>query len=90
MRSPRMDTSDHPGLIFQIGVPPIRIDVITAIDGVNFSDAWEARVHSKLGGEPVDVLSLDHLIANKTAAGRLQDLADVEGLRKLGLVPKHR
>ena len=80
----------NPGLIFQIGVPPVRIDVITAIDGVGFAEAWQARVHTHLGGEPVDVLSIQHLIVNKTTAGRLQDLADVEGLRKLGLAPDHR
>lgn len=70
----------EPGLIFQIGVPPIRIDVITAIDGVEFSDAWPDRVQTTFAGEKVAVLSMNHLIVNKKAAGRLQDLADVEKL----------
>ncbi len=71
-----------PGLIFQIGVPPVRIDVITAIDGVEFSAAWSDRVEAKLGGIGVPVLSRHHLIVNKRASGRLQDLADVEWLEK--------
>jgi DNA/RNA-binding domain of Phe-tRNA-synthetase-like protein len=71
-----------PGLIFQIGVPPIRIDVITAIDGVDFEDAWRERFATRFGGEPVFVLSRRHLIANKKAVGRLQDLADIEELER--------
>lgn len=70
----------RPGLIFQIGVPPVRIDVITAIDGVEFADAWESRMSTTFAGVPVCVLSRRHLVANKKAAGRLQDLADVEKL----------
>jgi len=78
------DDLTHPGVIFQIGVPPLRIDVITAIDGVEFDDGWRDRVQSEFAGEPVFMLSLHHLIANKKAAGRLQDLADVEQLERLG------
>jgi hypothetical protein len=70
----------NPGLIFQIGLPPVRIDIITAIDGVGFDEAWPDRVEANLGGFQVHVLSRHHLIANKKAAGRLQDLADVERL----------
>ncbi len=73
----------EPGLIFQIGVPPIRIDVITAIDGVEFSDAWPDRIQTTFAGENVAVLSMNHLIVNKKAAGRLQDLADVEKLEAI-------
>jgi hypothetical protein len=70
------------GLIFQIGIPPVRIDVITSIDGVAFAAAWADRVQANLAGIPVPVLSRHHLIANKKASGRLQDLADVEWLEK--------
>lgn len=69
-----------PGVVFQIGVAPVRIDVLTAIDGVVFADAWSRRVRSEFGGHPVFVLSREHLIENKRASGRLQDLADVERL----------
>jgi len=70
----------RPGLIFQIGVPPVRIDVITAIDGVSFEEAWPERMESVFGDQKVPVLSRRHLLANKKASGRLQDLADIERL----------
>ena len=46
-----------PGLIFQIGVEPIRIDVLTVIDGVQFDEAWADRMISKFADQPVAVLS---------------------------------
>ena len=70
-----------PGLIFQVGVEPIRIDVLTIIDGVHFDDAWSGRVSSRFGDQPVYVLSREHLIQNKLAAARPQDLADVDRLK---------
>jgi hypothetical protein len=73
----------RPGLIFQIGVPPLRIDVLTAIDGVTFDEAWAERVQASFANQSAAVISLRHLIANKKAAGRLQDLADVEQLERL-------
>ncbi len=72
------------GTVFQIGVPPLRVDVITAIDGVTFDAAWPDRITVYLEGTPVSVLSRHHLIANKKASGRLQDLADVERLEETG------
>jgi hypothetical protein len=68
------------GTIFQIGVPPLRIDVITAIDGVDFADAWPERFKTSVSDLPVSVISRHHLITNKKTAARLQDLADVEQL----------
>ncbi len=73
-----------PGLIFQIGVPPVRIDVITAIDGVEFDKAWPTRLLVKFADQPVAVLSREHLIQNKRASGRKQDLADIEWLEGRG------
>ena len=70
----------QPGLIFQIGVPPVRIDLVTSIDGVTFSEAWPARVQTAFADQPVAVLSREHLIRNKRASGRTQDLADAEWL----------
>ncbi len=70
-----------PGLIFQVGVEPIRIDVLTLIDGVHFDDAWSDRVPSRFGDQPVNVLSKEHLIQNKLAAAGPQDLADVDRLK---------
>ena len=67
-------------LVFQIGIPPWRIDILTSIDGVNFEEAWRDRKEWTLEGLVVPVLSRDHLIANKKAVGRAKDLADVETL----------
>ena len=69
-----------PGVIFQIGIAPVRIDVLTAIDGVSFEDAWSDRTFARFQDQEVSVLSRDKLILNKRTSGRAQDLADVEWL----------
>jgi hypothetical protein len=71
------------GTVFQIGVEPVRIDIVTSIDGVDFEEAWPDRVSADYGGRAVNVISRKHLIQNKTAAGRPQDVADVDALEKL-------
>ena len=67
-----------PGTIFQIGIPPLRIDILTKIDGVEFAAAWQDRLQANFGNESASVISLKHLIANKKASGRPQDLVDVQ------------
>lgn len=74
------DDLSAPGLVFQIGVPPVRIDVLTSIDGVEFAEAWESRLSTRFADQKTAVLSREHLIRNKRAAGRTQDLADIEWL----------
>jgi hypothetical protein len=74
---------ERPGLVFQIGVPPLRVDVLTSIDGVEFEPAWRDRIRTAFAGVPGDVISAHHLVANKKACGRLQDLADVEQLERI-------
>jgi hypothetical protein len=66
--------------IFQIGLPPLRIDIITDIEGVEFAEAWPDRLETLFGGVPAFVISRHHLITNKKTAARLQDLADVQQL----------
>lgn len=70
--------------VFQIGLPPLRIDVITAIDGVEFAEAWPDRLEMSFAGVPAFVISRHHLIKNKKTAARLQDLADVQTLEEIG------
>jgi len=70
----------RPGTVFQMGVPPRRIDVLTSIDGVEFKEAWPNRLRARLGDHEVDVLGRDDLIRNKRAAGRPKDLVDVAAL----------
>ena len=70
-----------PGITFQIGVDPVRIDVITIVDGLEFESAWQNRVAAEYGSVPAFVLSERDLITNKQASGRPQDLADIDALR---------
>lgn len=68
--------------VVQLGVSPYRIDLLTSIDGVTFDEAWPAREEVAVDGLVVPVISRQHLIQNKRAAGRPQDLADVERLER--------
>ena len=71
-----------PGITFQIGIEPVRIDIITAVDGLTFEPAWQNRITSEYGGERVFVVSREDLIRNKRAAARPQDLVDVAALER--------
>jgi hypothetical protein len=71
---------ERPGTIFQIGVPPNRIDVVTAIDGVSFPEAWPDRAETTYGDQAVPVIGRRHLVQNKRASHRPQDLLDLEFL----------
>ncbi len=79
LRSLGMSPSDLtvPDCVVQIGLPPRRIDVLTGVTGVDFKSAWERRASFVLSGLDVPVLGREDLIANKKAAGRPKDLADV-------------
>jgi hypothetical protein len=69
-----------PGRVVQLGYPPLRIDLLTGIDGVTFNEAWSRKVESNYGGQRVYFISKVDLIANKRASGRKQDLLDLESL----------
>ncbi len=71
-----------PGIVFQMGLPPNRIDVLTAIDGVDFPAAWARRCQAHVGGLRVPVIGLDELLENKRAAGRPKDRADLDLLER--------
>lgn len=72
----------------QIGRVPLRIDVLTKISGPTFAEAWLTRTHADFGeGVRCPVIGLDALIANKRAAARPQDLADVAALEKIRAAP---
>ena len=68
---------NKPGTIFQIGVPPSRIDILTSISGVSFDEAWPDRTLIDVGGLEVPVLGKKHFITNKRATGRPKDLSDL-------------
>jgi hypothetical protein len=85
------DFNDKPTSVFQIGVEPSRVDLLQGIAGVKFDDAWKRRVEKFLDKDlPAHVISREHLIQNKLASGRHQDLADVERLREAASVSKTR
>lgn len=73
-----------PDVVFQIGLPPRRIDILTSITAVSFVEAWEERVEVTYGDVRVPVIGRRALIRNKLALGRPRDLTDVESLRRLG------
>ena len=77
-----VDDLATPGTIFQIGIAPNRVDILTTIEAVTFEEAWARRVSSAYGGVPIALLSLEDLLTNKRAVGRRQDLLDVEKLEE--------
>ena len=79
-----LDVADlsHPGVVFQIGVPPVRIDILTALSGLVFEQAWGNRGSVEWDGIMIPVISRNDLIRNKRATGRTKDLADAEQLEE--------
>lgn len=71
----------RPGIIFQMGVPPGRIDVLTQLSGVSFEEAWPTRLRGPFGPMSVDYIGKDAFVRNKLATGRDKDRVDVELLR---------
>lgn len=70
----------EPDQIIRMGIAPIRIEILTTIDGVEFDDCRTRSIVHILGGSPVAVIGLDDLKANKLASGRSKDLADLDNL----------
>jgi hypothetical protein len=74
-----MDFS-RPGAVFQIGLPPRRIDLLTMLSGLTFDEAWPGRTRAPFGPVEVDVIGREAFVKNKRATGRAKDLGDLEGL----------
>lgn len=79
---------ERAGIIFQIGVEPVRVDILTQVDGIDFEGAFARATVGKYGKAAVAFLSVADLIKNKKYVGRPQDLLDVAKLE--ALVPKKR
>ncbi len=70
----------EPDTIVRMGLPPFRIEVFNSISGVSFEECYQERITAIIDEEPVSVISLRHLKANKQASGRGKDLIDLEHL----------
>lgn len=81
----------QPGYFYQMGNPPLRVDVMMGLPGVDFDTAWARRNTVDVAGCSVHFIGREDLIAAKLAAGREQDLRDAESLRRatrMGLPPR--
>jgi hypothetical protein len=76
-----------PDLVFQIGVVPARIDILTSVSGVSFDEGWNSRISVPIGTLAVPVIGRECLIKNKRASGRPRDLADIADLEGGGREP---
>jgi hypothetical protein len=70
------------GYFYQMGVPPVRVDILMGVPGLNFAEAWERRVVAAFDDLPVPFIAKSDLITNKRASGRPQDLIDADLLDK--------
>jgi len=70
----------EPGIVFQMGLPPSRIDILTEISGVDFDEAWRNRVTVENGPLRYFVIGKDDLVRNKRATGRAKDILDADTL----------
>jgi predicted nucleotidyltransferase len=70
----------EPETVVQLGVPPVRVDLITSLTGLSWDEAYSGREAAVYGGVPVFYIGREQLIANKRALGRKRDLADLEAL----------
>lgn len=66
--------------VIRMGVPPFRIEIVTSASGVDFEECYATRTRAMIDDIEVNIINLDHLKANKKAAGRYKDLDDLEHL----------
>jgi hypothetical protein len=78
----RLEEFTEPDTVFQMGVPPSRLDILTSVSGVEFDEAFDRRVRATLDGVEINLISLADLRTNKLATGRPKDLNDVQELKK--------
>jgi predicted nucleotidyltransferase len=71
------------GYVTQIRYPPLRIDILNSIDGVKFEDTFPNKLLVNVNGIEVKYIGLKEFIENKTASGRIQDIADMKEINEL-------
>lgn len=69
--------------VTQLGYPPLRIDILNSISGVEFDQAYEFRIQTEIDGLEVAFISVNDFILNKRATGRAKDLGDIEEIKKI-------
>ena len=74
------ETFLRPCQVIRMGVPPVRLAILTSVSGVEFADCYARRLEAELDGVPINLIQLDDLKRNKLASGRLQDRLDLERL----------
>jgi predicted nucleotidyltransferase len=72
----------EPEQVIQLGIEPLRIDLLTSLKGLAFADAWDRRTAGHYGSIPAFYIAKQDLIDHKKLVGRKQDLADIEKLTK--------
>ncbi|HJX34691.1 MAG TPA: hypothetical protein VJ373_05890 [Desulfatiglandales bacterium] len=77
------DDFTEKGRIIQLGYEPVRIDIITSLEGMDFNEIWDNRSHGQFGKEQVFFIGLNEFIKVKQAANRSQDRADLEVLLEI-------
>lgn len=82
LRDVSLDDLTEPGVFYQIGLPPSRIDIITQLEAMAFADCWQRRKSVELGDLRVEYISAADLLVNKERTGRPQDLVDAQNLRQ--------
>lgn len=73
----------QPHKVFRMGLPPVRIELLTSVSGIDFDEAFSRRVRGSISGVDVNLISLQDLKQNKKASGRHKDLADLEKLEEI-------
>ena len=76
----RVEIFESEDQLIRLGRPPIQIEILTTISGVEFAECYAGRIDDNIDGVPAKIISLEHLKKNKRASGRHQDLADLEHL----------
>ena len=71
-----------PEKVVQLGVPPVRVDIITSISGVSWEDVISGSVEGKYGDVPVKYIGRNEFVLNKRTTGRKKDIADIEAIEK--------
>lgn len=79
-----LEDLSRPGVVFQIGLPPYRIDILTKLSGITFEEAWPNRVDGHFGGAVYPVIGREDFVRNKRASGRPKDLADIDDVERHG------